>query len=142
MNKEGCYLRLKLFHFASRAMLWMGWAFVAQKETFEGMQSPGHFNFQIQTKLNVSKILFLSLKIRCCDMTLEVLRKNTEIILTILEVLLYDPLYSWTLSADRVQKVQPGVKNKLPSANSGIEPTQTEEIKGYVLILLFNLLHH
>jgi len=45
---------------------------------------------------------------RSCEMTLEVLRNNSEIILTILEVLLYDPLYMWTLSADRMQKVQPG----------------------------------
>jgi len=45
---------------------------------------------------------------RSCEMTLDVLRTNAEIILTILEVLLYDPLYIWTVTADRVQKVQPG----------------------------------
>jgi len=58
-------------------------------------------------------------------MTLEVLRNNTEIILTILEVLLYDPLYIWTLSDDRVRKVQPGGRNaKLPL---GSGDTRAEE---------------
>lgn len=32
---------------------------------------------------------------RCCEFTLEVLRSQTEHIITILDVLRYDPLYSW-----------------------------------------------
>ena len=44
---------------------------------------------------------------RSCEDTMEVLRKNADIILTILEVLLYDPLYLWTLTEDRKRKLQP-----------------------------------
>ncbi|CAH2066738.1 unnamed protein product, partial [Iphiclides podalirius] len=34
---------------------------------------------------------------RCCEKTMQLLRDNQETLLTILEVLLCDPLYSWTL---------------------------------------------
>jgi ataxia telangiectasia mutated family protein len=51
-------------------------------------------------------------------MTLEVLRNHAEIILTILEVLLYDPLYMWTLTADRMRKVQPMESNRSNSSVS------------------------
>ena len=44
---------------------------------------------------------------RSCENTMEVLRKNADIILIILEVLLYDPLYLWTLTVDRKRKLQP-----------------------------------
>jgi ataxia telangiectasia mutated family protein len=43
---------------------------------------------------------------RSCESTMEVLRKNADIIITILEVLLYDPLYLWTLSEERKHKIQ------------------------------------
>lgn len=36
---------------------------------------------------------------KACESTMEVLRLNKTIIVTILEVLLYDPLYAWALSA-------------------------------------------
>lgn len=52
-------------------------------------------------------------------MTLEVLRNNSEIILTILEVLLYDPLYMWTLTQDRMRKVQPTDSNKSLNKTAG-----------------------
>lgn len=35
---------------------------------------------------------------RSCENTLEVLRKNSDTVITILEVLLYDPLYAWTIT--------------------------------------------
>lgn len=34
---------------------------------------------------------------KACQATLEVLRKNHSVIITILEVLLYDPLYIWNV---------------------------------------------
>lgn len=34
---------------------------------------------------------------KACQSTLEVLRKNHSVIITILEVLLYDPLYIWNV---------------------------------------------
>lgn len=36
-----------------------------------------------------------------CVKTMEVLRNNQDTILTLLEVLLYDPLYSWTLTKEK-----------------------------------------
>ncbi|KAK4874732.1 hypothetical protein RN001_014092 [Aquatica leii] len=35
---------------------------------------------------------------KSCEYTLEVLKKNSETIISILEVLLYDPLYAWTVT--------------------------------------------
>uniref|UniRef100_A0A8D2ZRU2 Serine-protein kinase ATM n=1 Tax=Scophthalmus maximus TaxID=52904 RepID=A0A8D2ZRU2_SCOMX len=35
---------------------------------------------------------------RCCEKTMEVMRSSQEAVLTIVEVLLYDPLFDWTMS--------------------------------------------
>ncbi|XP_069700137.1 serine-protein kinase ATM isoform X2 [Periplaneta americana] len=43
---------------------------------------------------------------RCCEKTMSVLRQNQETILTILEVLLYDPLYAWTISPAKAYTIQ------------------------------------
>ena len=43
---------------------------------------------------------------RCCEFTLEALRKEAYTIQTVLDVLRYDPLYSWTMSPLRVKKMQ------------------------------------
>jgi ataxia telangiectasia mutated family protein len=43
---------------------------------------------------------------RCCEFTLEVLRNESYNIVTILDVLRYDPLYSWTISPLRMKKMQ------------------------------------
>ncbi|XP_050307938.1 serine-protein kinase ATM isoform X2 [Anthonomus grandis grandis] len=43
---------------------------------------------------------------KSCEKTMEVLRSNSQTILTILEVLLYDPLYFWTVSAAEANKRQ------------------------------------
>ncbi|KDR18216.1 Serine-protein kinase ATM [Zootermopsis nevadensis] len=43
---------------------------------------------------------------RCCEKTMSVLRQNQETILTILEVLLYDPLYAWTISPSKGYNIQ------------------------------------
>jgi len=37
---------------------------------------------------------------------MSVLRQNQETILTILEVLLYDPLYAWTISPRKAYNIQ------------------------------------
>ncbi|KUJ09924.1 phosphatidylinositol 3 [Mollisia scopiformis] len=46
---------------------------------------------------------------RCCEFTLEALRKEVYSIMTILDVLRYDPLYSWSISPVRIAKLQEGV---------------------------------
>ncbi|WEW61049.1 Serine/threonine-protein kinase tel1 [Emydomyces testavorans] len=43
---------------------------------------------------------------RCCEFTLEALRRESYSIMTILDVLRYDPLYSWSLSPLRMKKMQ------------------------------------
>ncbi|KAG0649001.1 Telomere length regulation 1, partial [Hyphodiscus hymeniophilus] len=45
---------------------------------------------------------------RCCEFTLETLRKEVYSIMTILDVLRYDPLYSWSVSPVRLAKLQEG----------------------------------
>lgn len=87
---------------------------------------PVNLIITVSVCLSVTNLLFVL--IRSCEMTLEVLRNNSEIILTILEVLLYDPLYMWTLTADRVRKVQPTDSNQTPlrkkgSAASVVQPS-------------------
>lgn len=43
---------------------------------------------------------------KSCEKTMEVLRLNQNAIITVLEVLLYDPLYAWTLSNDEAIRRQ------------------------------------
>ncbi|XP_077976961.1 serine-protein kinase ATM-like [Glandiceps talaboti] len=43
---------------------------------------------------------------RCCEKTMEVMHNNQEALLTIVEVLLYDPLYVWTLSPIKAIQLQ------------------------------------
>ncbi|PBP27873.1 phosphatidylinositol 3 [Diplocarpon rosae] len=45
---------------------------------------------------------------RCCEFTLEALRKENSTIVAILDVLRYDPLYSWSASPVRIAKIQQG----------------------------------
>lgn len=45
---------------------------------------------------------------RCCEFTLEALRKEAYSIMTILDVLRYDPLYNWSISPVRLGKLQEG----------------------------------
>ncbi|KAJ5745974.1 hypothetical protein N7520_011156 [Penicillium odoratum] len=71
---------------------------------------------------------------RCCEFTLEALRQESYSIVTILDVLRYDPLYSWTVSPLRMKKMQdnqeagdgipvvPGATDK-PSTN---EPSEAD----------------
>ncbi|OKL58313.1 Serine/threonine-protein kinase tel1 [Talaromyces atroroseus] len=43
---------------------------------------------------------------RCCEFTLEALRQESYSIMTILDVLRYDPLYMWTVSPLRMRRMQ------------------------------------
>lgn len=43
---------------------------------------------------------------RCCEFTLEALRTHKNAIMTLLNVLRYDPLYSWSLSPLRAKRMQ------------------------------------
>jgi len=43
---------------------------------------------------------------RCCEETARVLRNNEDMLLTVLEVLVYDPLWSWTLSSEKQRRLR------------------------------------
>ena len=43
---------------------------------------------------------------RCCEFTLEALRNNRDAVMTLLNVLRYDPLYSWSMSPLRARRLQ------------------------------------
>ncbi|ESO89357.1 hypothetical protein LOTGIDRAFT_229208 [Lottia gigantea] len=43
---------------------------------------------------------------RCCEKTMEVMHTNQESLMTIVQVLLYDPLYVWTLSPQKAHALQ------------------------------------
>ncbi|XP_063405374.1 serine-protein kinase ATM-like [Mytilus trossulus] len=43
---------------------------------------------------------------RCCEKTMDVMHNNQEALLTILEVLLYDPLYAWCMSPAKAYALQ------------------------------------
>jgi ataxia telangiectasia mutated family protein len=43
---------------------------------------------------------------RCCEFTLDALREERESIMTLLNVLRYDPLYSWTVSPLKAKRLQ------------------------------------
>ena len=55
---------------------------------------------------------------RCCEFTLEALRKEVYTIMTILDVLRYDPLYSWSLSPLRLKKMQEA-QTEVPNVGGG-----------------------
>lgn len=48
----------------------------------------------------------LWLSSRCCEKTMLVMHNNQQSLLTILQVLLYDPLYNWTLSPGKAHQLQ------------------------------------
>jgi ataxia telangiectasia mutated family protein len=45
---------------------------------------------------------------RCCEATASVLKQSQTLILTVLEVLLHDPLYKWALSIEEALQLQHG----------------------------------
>lgn len=60
---------------------------------------------------------------RCCEFTLEALRKEVHTIMAILDVLRYDPLYSWSISPLKLAKMQ-DEQSAAPAANLGNERTK------------------
>lgn len=44
----------------------------------------------------------------CCEKTLTVLRDQRQVIITLLQVLLYDPLFTWTITPAKAHGIQSG----------------------------------
>ncbi|KAI9829544.1 MAG: Serine/threonine-protein kinase tel1 [Phylliscum demangeonii] len=66
---------------------------------------------------------------RCCEFTLDALRRESYSIMTVLDVLRYDPLYSWTVSPLRLKKMQDQGQEPpqpQPSVGAGEAGTGTE----------------
>lgn len=65
---------------------------------------------------------------RSCEKTMEVLRFNAETIITILEVLLYDPLYFWTITPQQAYTKQYSNETRSSStSNSNTLQSDSEE---------------
>lgn len=64
---------------------------------------------------------------RCCEFTLDALRKQSATIETILDVLRFDPLYSWTTSPVRLEKMQ---QAQLASLRPGFDPKRAAVARG------------
>ncbi|ETP45506.1 hypothetical protein F442_08117 [Phytophthora nicotianae P10297] len=66
---------------------------------------------------------------RCCEVTLQLLRKKSASVVTILEVFVHDPLYRWTLSPLKALRIQGGeqgsksMRSRNSSRNSSFNGT-------------------
>ncbi|XP_057314212.1 serine-protein kinase ATM-like isoform X3 [Hydractinia symbiolongicarpus] len=68
---------------------------------------------------------------RCCEQTLKVVRNCNEAILTIVEVLLYDPISAWTISVEKAKKVQ--IKEDPPDVLSGSNTLELPPLDGVAI---------
>ena len=58
---------------------------------------------------------------RCCEFTMEALRQDKDSIMTLLNVLRYDPLYSWTVSPLRAKRMQEAQEESKGAGLDGLE---------------------
>ncbi len=66
---------------------------------------------------------------RCCEFTLEALRQESYSIMTILDVLRYDPLYSWSISPLRIKKMQEAQSEVAPPSTGDATAAETSKKK-------------
>jgi len=64
---------------------------------------------------------------RCCEKTLQVLRHSKEALITIVEVLLYDPLSQWNISPEKARKLQRETSKIDSDSIQVMLPTQLDE---------------
>ncbi|KAK6536529.1 Serine/threonine-protein kinase tel1 [Arthrobotrys megalospora] len=78
---------------------------------------------------------------RCCEFTLSVLRDEAYSVMTILDVLRYDPLYSWTISPVRAKKMQEelSVQNNEAGAKKTGETTNASEADRALTVVMKKL---
>lgn len=60
---------------------------------------------------------------RCCEFMLEALRHNRDAVMTLLNVLRYDPLYSWSMSPLRAKRLQEEQDREVSEAASAAPST-------------------
>ncbi|XP_063982057.1 serine-protein kinase ATM [Diachasmimorpha longicaudata] len=65
---------------------------------------------------------------RCCEETMGVLRDRREMIITLLQVLIYDPLFTWSISPYKAYKMQSEDSNRFSdSGEQDAKPTNMAE---------------
>lgn len=71
---------------------------------------------------------------RCCEHTMRVLKDNYELLMTIVEVFLHDPLYKWTLSPMKAMNIQRDENDYFSdnTSKTGLEDTRTADAE-YIL---------
>ena len=55
---------------------------------------------------NLYSLIHITPVIRCCERTMINLRENYSFLLTIVEVLLYDPLSDWSMSPKKAESIK------------------------------------
>ena len=64
---------------------------------------------------------------RCCEFTLDALREDKESIMTLLNVLRYDPLYNWTVSPLRAKRMQAALQETAGEAGHAEEASSRKK---------------
>lgn len=64
---------------------------------------------------------------RSCEVTMTMLRDQRQIIITLLQVLLYDPLFTWTITPEKACKMQSEVVKGFSESGRG-KKNQLEEL--------------
>lgn len=64
---------------------------------------------------------------KSCEITMQVLKDNQAMIMAVLEVLLYDPLYSWELTNEKIMKTQSVENFEISAITSHTTETEFEE---------------
>ncbi|KYN37415.1 Serine-protein kinase ATM, partial [Trachymyrmex septentrionalis] len=70
---------------------------------------------------------------RSCEVTMTMLRDQRQIIITLLQVLLYDPLFTWAITPEKACKMQSDVVKRF-SENSGRASMETNTIAKRALL--------
>ncbi|XP_070172770.1 serine-protein kinase ATM [Polyergus mexicanus] len=70
---------------------------------------------------------------RSCEVTMTMLRDQRQIIITLLQVLLYDPLFTWAITPEKACKMQSDVVRSY-SENSGRASVETNKIAKRALL--------
>ena len=65
---------------------------------------------------------------RCCEFTLNALREEQYSIMTVLDVLRHDPLYSWSVSPVRLAKLQ--IARSGDEGDNGVEGSSVKKLSG------------
>ncbi|XP_071956069.1 serine-protein kinase ATM-like [Antedon mediterranea] len=81
---------------------------------------------------------------RCCEKTMEVMHNSCEALLTILEVLLYDPLSDWTISSLKARNIQQDPDTSLTGTldyndNANVGGSSTKEVNKMAKRVLLRL---